>query len=87
MNNEVVDVAHHKVLAEMKEAKEKLIQLSAQTARLIGVDKRLAHALQEKDDIQQERNSAAQRAKLSESRVASLKEKCGTCATIPRAIV
>lgn len=77
MNNEVSDVAHQKTLEELKEAKEKISQLSAQNARLTGVDTRLAHALHEKDDMQQERNSAAQRAKMAETRVVSLKEKCG----------
>ena len=78
MNSEVVELAHSKALAELKEAGDKIVQLSAQNARLVGVDTRLANALQEKDDIQQERNSASQRAKIADARVVSLKEKCGT---------
>ena len=42
------------------------------------MDKRLARALEEKDDIQQECNSATRRSKVAETRVTSLKERCGT---------
>ncbi|KAI0796277.1 hypothetical protein BC629DRAFT_1504292 [Irpex lacteus] len=76
VNSEAADLAHQKVLAELKEAKEKIAQLSAQNARLTGVDKRLTRALEEKDDIQQECNSATQRAKVAETRMNSLKERC-----------
>ncbi|EKM59989.1 uncharacterized protein PHACADRAFT_115381 [Phanerochaete carnosa HHB-10118-sp] len=76
VNNEVVDLTHHTTLEELKRAKEKIAQMSAQNARYIGIDSRLAAALQEKDDMHQERNSAIQSAKLAEARIASLKEKC-----------
>ncbi|KAI0089248.1 hypothetical protein BDY19DRAFT_944884 [Irpex rosettiformis] len=76
INNEATDLAYQKVLTELKEAKEKIAQLSAHNARLTGIDKRLTRALEEKDDIQQECNSATQRAKIAETRVTSLKERC-----------
>lgn len=77
VNNELVDLTHQNALDELRQAKEKLNHLSAQNARYVGLDSRLAAALQEKDDMHQERNSAIQTAKLAESRIASLKEKCG----------
>lgn len=82
VNNELVDLTHENALDELKQAKEKLGQLSAQNARYTGLDSRLAAALQEKDDMHQERNSAIQTAKLAESRIASLKEKCGDCVSV-----
>lgn len=77
VNSEVVDITHQSTLEELKQAKEKIAQLSAQNARYVGIDSRLATALQERDDMHQERNSAIQSAKLAEARIASLKEKCG----------
>ncbi|KAI0340880.1 hypothetical protein BDW22DRAFT_1430533 [Trametopsis cervina] len=76
VHNEFIEVAHQKTLAELKDAKEKIAILTTQNARLVGVDKRLSHALQEKDDIQQECNSATQRVRTAETRVSSLKERC-----------
>ncbi len=76
MNNEIADLTHHTTLEALKQAEEKLSHLSAQNARFVGTDSRLATALQEKDDIQQERDSATQRARMAEARVVSLKEKC-----------
>ena len=64
-------------MQELSQAKEKIAQLSAQNARYVGLDSRLATALQEKEDMQQERNSALQAAKLADSRILSLKDKCG----------
>ena len=76
MNNEIVDLTHSSTLEELQAAKEKIAHLTAQNARYIGIDARLATALQEKDDMQQERNSATQRARMAEARITSLKEKC-----------
>lgn len=72
-----MDLTHHSTLEELTQAKEKIAHLSAQNARYIGLDSRLAAALQERDDMHQERNSALQTAKMAEARIASLKEKCG----------
>lgn len=76
MNNEIVDLTHSSTLEELQAAKEKIAHLTAQNARYIGIDTRLAVTLQEKDDMQQERNSATQRARMAEARITSLKEKC-----------
>lgn len=80
VNNEIIDLTHHNTLQELNQAKEKIVQLSSQNARYVGLDSRLATAVQEKEDMQQERNSALQAAKLAESRVVSLREKCGKSA-------
>ncbi|CAL1700090.1 unnamed protein product [Somion occarium] len=64
---------------ELKQAKETISRLSAQHARLVGLDQRFTAAIQEKDDVQQERDSAVQRARLAETRLISLKEKCCQC--------
>ena len=54
VNTEIIDLTHHNTLEELGEAKEKIAQLSGQNARYVGIDSRLATALQEKDDMQQE---------------------------------
>lgn len=66
-------------MQELKQAKETISRLSAQHARLVGLDQRFTAAIQEKDDVQQERDSAVQRARLAETRLISLKEKCCQC--------
>ncbi|GJE87434.1 hypothetical protein PsYK624_035170 [Phanerochaete sordida] len=76
VNSEVIDLTHQSTLEELRQAQEKIAQLSAQNVRYVGIDSRLASALQQKDDMHQERNSAVQSAKLAEARIASLKEKC-----------
>lgn len=77
MHNEMTELAHQRIILELQEAKEKIAHLSASNARLVGVDNKLARSLEERDDIQQECNSATQRAKVAEMRVASLVERCG----------
>lgn len=77
VNSEVTDVTHHRLLTELAEAKVTVNRLKAQNVRSIGLDDRLAIAMQEKDDIQQERDSATQRARMAESRISSLRESCG----------
>lgn len=76
MNHEIADVSHQDALEQLKRAEEKVAQLSAHNARLVGTQTRLDSALREKDDIQQERDSAIQRARMAEARTVSLKEKC-----------
>lgn len=77
VNSEVTDVTHQKLLSELSEAKATVTRLKTQNARAIGLDSRLTIMMQEKDDIQQERDSATQRARMAEARVSSLKETCG----------
>ncbi|PCH40784.1 hypothetical protein WOLCODRAFT_136990 [Wolfiporia cocos MD-104 SS10] len=76
VNNEVAEASNKHVLEQLQEAQSTITRLTSQQARSIGWENRLAIALQEKDDLQQERDSAAQRAKLAESRISALNEKC-----------
>ncbi|KAL4251121.1 hypothetical protein ABKN59_005618 [Abortiporus biennis] len=76
VNNEVAESSHQAVLQELKDAKATISKLSAQNARAVGIDVRLNSTMQEKDDIQQERDSAIQRARMAELRIAAFKEKC-----------
>lgn len=63
------------LMQELDEAKDDVSRLTSLYARSVGWETRLAMALQEKDDIQQERNSASQKLKLAEARISGLKER------------
>ncbi|THH31890.1 hypothetical protein EUX98_g2274 [Antrodiella citrinella] len=76
MQSELVETSHQSSLVELKNAREGLTRLTAQHARSIGLEQRLATVMQEKEDFQQERDSATQRARMVEARISSLKEKC-----------
>ena len=52
-------------------------RLTAQHARSLGWETRLSSLVQEKEDMQQERDAEAHRAKLAESRFAVVKDKTG----------
>ena len=71
------DSSHKTVLQELEEARASVSRLAAHHARAVGLDARLMAVTREKDDLQQERDSAAQKAKLAESRISTLKER--TC--------
>lgn len=64
---------------ELQEARSKLSRVVVQQTRAIGLETRLSTALQEKDDIQQERDNAIHRSKLADARISGLKERCGKC--------
>ncbi|KAI0920845.1 hypothetical protein AcW1_004995 [Taiwanofungus camphoratus] len=76
INNEIAEASNKSALQELQEARVNISRLSTQHARSVGWENRLAVAIQERDDFQQERDSALQRAKLAETRISSLKEKC-----------
>ena len=77
MHTEVSETSKKALLQDLEEAKTDVARLSSQNARAVGLENRLAMALQEKDDLKQELDSATQRARLTESRVVSYREKCG----------
>ena len=79
------DSSHKTVLQELEEARASVSRLAAHHARAVGLDARLMAVMREKDDLQQERDSEAQRAKLAESRIAALKER--TCKSNHYALV
>lgn len=65
------------MLQELEEAQASVTRLTAYQARTVGIDSRLTAALQENDDLRQERDSQAQRAKSAEARIAALKHRTG----------
>ncbi|KAJ6540092.1 hypothetical protein B0H10DRAFT_1416525 [Mycena sp. CBHHK59/15] len=75
VNNEVTEVSSKTILQELAEAKTTISRLTTSHARSVGWDTRLSAAMKEKDDMQQERDSESQRARLAESRFAALKER------------
>ncbi|KAL6307178.1 hypothetical protein BKA93DRAFT_747895 [Sparassis latifolia] len=76
VNNEMSEASNKTTLQELEEVRANMSRLTTQQARSIGWETRLSSALQEKDDMQQERDSAAQRAKLAEARISMLRDKC-----------
>ena len=76
MNAEVAETSSKALQDDLYETKSKLSRVTAQQARAIGLDTRLSAALQEKDDLRQERDHALHRSKLAEARIAGLKERC-----------
>lgn len=73
----MTDSSHKSALNDLEEARASVSRLSAHHARAVGLDTRLMMALREKEDLQQERDSQTQRAKLAESRIVALKDR--TC--------
>jgi hypothetical protein len=83
INNEVTEASNNTILNELQEARATISRLTANHARSVGWENRLSTALKEKDDIQQERDSESNRAKLAEARFAALKDKTGLTTSFP----
>ncbi|EPQ58932.1 hypothetical protein GLOTRDRAFT_54511, partial [Gloeophyllum trabeum ATCC 11539] len=75
VNSEVAESSNKTALQQLSDARAEVSRLQAQLARSVGWDTRLAVIAQEKDDLQQERDSEAHRARMAEVRLAALKEK------------
>ncbi|KAL4081515.1 hypothetical protein V8B97DRAFT_1863528 [Scleroderma yunnanense] len=75
VNNEIAEASNKCTLHELEEERSAVSKLTARHARSVALDARLATVLQENDDIRQERDSEAQRAKLAEARVATLEDR------------
>ncbi|KAG2156347.1 hypothetical protein DEU56DRAFT_231457 [Suillus clintonianus] len=75
LNSEVAEASHKTVLQELEEARTSVTRLTAYQARTVGIDSRLAATLQENDDLRQEQDSQAQKAKTAEARIAALKDR------------
>ena len=78
MHTEMGEQSKEAVIKELDEARTDVARLSSQNARAVGLENRLAVALQEKDDLRQELDSATQRARMTESRIVSYREKCSS---------
>jgi hypothetical protein len=77
LHTEATETTNKTLLIELEEARETVSRLSVHHARAVGWEARLAAAQQERDDMQQERDSEAQRAHIADLRIAALKEKTG----------
>ncbi|KAG1815693.1 uncharacterized protein BJ212DRAFT_1272933 [Suillus subaureus] len=75
LNSEVAEASHKTVLLELEEARTSVTRLTAYQARTVGIESRLTAALQENDDLRQEQDSEAQKAKTAEARIAALKDR------------
>ena len=76
VNSEVIETSNKIVLQELNETRTSLTRLTTQQLRSVGLESRLASVTQEKEDIQQERNSADQRVRLAEARIIALRDRC-----------
>ncbi|KAI0355320.1 hypothetical protein OH77DRAFT_1424807 [Trametes cingulata] len=76
VHTEVCEASKKGLMQELDAARTDIARLSAQNARSVGLENRLAVALQEKDDLRQELDSATQRTRMSEMRLVSYREKC-----------
>ncbi|KAG6877668.1 hypothetical protein C0993_005167 [Termitomyces sp. T159_Od127] len=75
VNNEIAEMSTNTIMQELHEARSTISRLTAQHARSVGWETRLSAAIQEKDDMQQERDGESNRAKRAESRLATMKDK------------
>ena len=73
----MTELSSKTILNELQEARTTISRLTASNARSVGWENRLSATLKEKDDMQQERDSESNRAKLAESRLAAMKDKTG----------
>ncbi|KAG2740135.1 hypothetical protein P692DRAFT_20912388 [Suillus brevipes Sb2] len=71
------EVSHKTVLLKLEEARVSMAHLTAYQAHTIGIESRLAAALQENDDLRQEQDSGAQMVKTAEAPIAALKDRTG----------
>ncbi|KAF9498649.1 hypothetical protein BDN71DRAFT_1481051 [Pleurotus eryngii] len=77
VNAEVAEVSTKTAHQELEEARATIVRLTVQNAKSLGWDNRLAVAVKERDDLQQERDSEAARAKVAESRITALRQRMG----------
>ena len=75
MNNEVSEASNKVVLQELQDTRSNLSRLTTQHTKCVGLESRLARLTTEKEDLQQERDSADQKARVAEARVVSLRDR------------
>ena len=75
MNNEVSEASNKVVIQELQDTRSNLNRLTTQHAKCAGLESRLTRATMEKEDTQQERDSANQRARVAEARIVSLRDR------------
>ncbi|KAL4264045.1 hypothetical protein AB1N83_005191 [Pleurotus pulmonarius] len=75
VNAEVAEVSTKTAHQELEEARATIVRLTVQNAKSLGWDNRLSAAMKERDDLEQERDSEAARAKAAESRITALRQR------------
>jgi len=70
-------VSNKTLSADLEELRVAFTRLSAEHARSVGWEARLRDALQERDDLHQERDIEVQKLRTAEARLTSLGDKCG----------
>ena len=75
MNSEVSEASNKVVLQELQETRSNLSRLTTQHTKCVGIESRLARVTMEKEDLQQERDSANQRARVAEARIVALRDR------------
>ena len=75
MNSEVSEASNKVVLQELQETRSNLSRLTTQHTKCVGIESRLARVTMEKEDLQQERDSANQKARVAEARVVALRDR------------
>jgi len=73
VNSEVSEASNKVVLQELQDTRSNLTRLTTQHTRCVGLESRLARVTMEKEDLQQERDSADQRARVAEARNVTLR--------------
>jgi hypothetical protein len=82
VNAEVTEASNQTLLQELQEARTTVTRLSSHHARSLGWEMRLRNVLQERDDLQQERDSLLAKARISDQRTGVLKDKCCECSLV-----
>jgi len=75
VNSEVCEASNKVVLQELQETRSNLSRLTTQHTKCVGVESRLARVTMEKEDLQQERDSANQKTRVAEARTAALRDR------------
>jgi chromosome segregation ATPase len=75
VNNEVAEVSNQTVLHELQEARAAITRLTSQNVRLMSSENRLNLLNQEKQDLQQERDIEAQKARSLENKTTVLQDR------------
>ena len=63
------------MLQELQETRSNLSRLTTQHAKCVGIEARLTRVTVEKEDLQQERDSANQRARAAEAKIVALRDR------------
>lgn len=78
VNAEVTESSNGTLLRELEDARMTIARLSAHHARSVGWETRLKGIIQERDDLQQERDQQVVKARAADQRVTALNDKCCT---------